>query len=325
MELTAQQQDRAFGVMLGLASGDALGAGYEFQPPMKPTEPVGMIGGGLGNFAPGEWTDDTSMAVVIAQALQLSGGQLNDVAEQAMTQAWADWVVDAPDAGIQTRAVFSDAQKRARQAGRSISTADLLEATEEIHQRTGRSAGNGSLMRTAPVALCFLDSAEATYQAAVRISALTHFDPVAGEASGLFSVAIRHAVLTGELDIRQGLGFLPLDSVAYWDEVISEAENKEPQDFPKNGWVIQAFQGAWSAIVRNMGLSDKSEQLVATLEAAVRGGVDTDTVAAIAGGLIGAATGRSAFPEAWVNIVHGWPGLDTAGLDALSQSLVSAK
>ena len=52
--------------MTGMAAGDALGAGYEFNAPLPDSAQVGMIGGGLGNFAPGEWTDDTSMAIVVA-------------------------------------------------------------------------------------------------------------------------------------------------------------------------------------------------------------------------------------------------------------------
>jgi len=57
--LTSAQRDRAAGVLLATAAGDALGAGYEFNAPMPADRPVGMIGGGLGPFAPGEWTDDT--------------------------------------------------------------------------------------------------------------------------------------------------------------------------------------------------------------------------------------------------------------------------
>jgi ADP-ribosylglycohydrolase len=58
MELTAAQRDRACGALLGTAAGDALGAGYEFARPLDPGQPVEMIGGGLGPFKPGEWTDD---------------------------------------------------------------------------------------------------------------------------------------------------------------------------------------------------------------------------------------------------------------------------
>ena len=60
MKLTTAQTDRACGVLLAAAAGDALGAGYEFSAPLDGVP--AMIGGGLGNFAPGEWTDDTAQA-----------------------------------------------------------------------------------------------------------------------------------------------------------------------------------------------------------------------------------------------------------------------
>src|SRR3712207_6159372 len=65
--LSAAQSDRAAGVLLAMAAGDALGAGYEFGPPLGPEVPVLMAGGGFLGWAPGEWTDDTSMAMTIAE------------------------------------------------------------------------------------------------------------------------------------------------------------------------------------------------------------------------------------------------------------------
>lgn len=72
--------DRAKGSLAGMACGDALGTGYEFQPAFGAQFPVKMIGGGLGDFAVGEWTDDTSMAIVIAQALSDNANELSDAA-----------------------------------------------------------------------------------------------------------------------------------------------------------------------------------------------------------------------------------------------------
>ncbi len=65
--LSSAHVDRATGALLATAAGDALGAGYEFRPPMPATTPVRMVGGGGFGWAPGEWTDDSSMAIVIAQ------------------------------------------------------------------------------------------------------------------------------------------------------------------------------------------------------------------------------------------------------------------
>jgi ADP-ribosyl-[dinitrogen reductase] hydrolase len=73
MSLSTAQLDRACGVLLATAAGDALGAGYEFGPPLPDDAPVTMSGGGSLGWAPGEWTDDTSMAVAIAEVLAAGG------------------------------------------------------------------------------------------------------------------------------------------------------------------------------------------------------------------------------------------------------------
>ncbi len=310
--------------MGGLSAGDALGAGYEFGPSFGSDVPVAMIGGGLGDFAPGEWTDDTSMAVVIAQALVLSGGKVTPAACDRMVQEWEHWAQTAPDVGNQTRAVLNLGRQLADQAGRQTITAeDAVEAAALIHQRTGRSGGNGSLMRTAPVAIAFLGAdAEEAYGAAVRISELTHFDAEAGEACGLWTVAIHHALRTGELNIRYGLNLLDSSRSEIWNHRIDQAETSATAQFANNGWVVEAFQSAWCAISTTSS-ANPGEHLVDALEAAVRGGQDTDTVAAIAGSLIGAAYGQSAIPSQWQSIIHGWPGLRAADLDKLAITLAT--
>ena len=63
MRLTPAQQDRAIGAVVGTAAGDAVGAGYEFGPPLDDGVTVGMTGGGSFGWEPGEWTDDTSMSI----------------------------------------------------------------------------------------------------------------------------------------------------------------------------------------------------------------------------------------------------------------------
>ncbi|NUL46472.1 ADP-ribosylglycohydrolase family protein [Cellulosimicrobium funkei] len=326
MHFTDIQNARIAGVLTGLAAGDALGAGYEFNPPMATSEPVSMIGGGLGDFAPGEWTDDTSMAVVIARALVASGGEVTETSCGEMVREWATWAQTAPDVGSQTRAVLRCAQRRGFDAGQETpGAADALAAAKAVHERTGRSGGNGSLMRTAPVALAFLDRTPAeAYAAAEQISALTHVDPEAGEACGLWTVAIHHAVLTGKLNVRVGLPLLPADRARVWEERLRVAEAGNPRDFRNNGWVVEALQGSWSAIAGTRGDGDGSTdgptRLRAALEGAVRGGADTDTVAAIAGSLLGAAYGVPAIPNHWFRMLHGWPGLrarDLIGLGAV--------
>ena len=125
------------GVVLASAAGDALGAGYEFGPPCPPTPSVGMVGGGGFGWAPGEWTDDTQMALAVLAPLA-DGHRRSSDAVEAGFRAWYD--SDPADVGNQTRAVLLD-------SGR------LGDAAAAPPRPPTRSAGNGSLMRTGPVAL----------------------------------------------------------------------------------------------------------------------------------------------------------------------------
>jgi hypothetical protein len=175
--------------------------------------------------------------------------------------------------------------------------------------------GTGALLRPARVAVASLADAAGLDEAAQAVSALTHADPMSLEACALWCLAIRQAVLEGAFDIRSGLAYLPDDRVEYWEDRLDEAESGQPRDFDRNGWVVQALQAAWSAIVTTPVPPDDPAQgsfpaqhLRLALEAAVRGGRDADTVAAIAGGLLGARWGASAVPSRWRRAIYGWPG-----------------
>ena len=210
MELTTAQLDRACGVVLGTAAGDALGAAYEFGPPRGPELEVAMVGGGAFNWQPGEWTDDTSMSVAIAEVAATGADLRDEESLDALVRRWHEWMADAKDVGIQTSHVV-------RAAGRLGLTAQTArETSAALHDRTGRTAGNGSLMRTAPVALAYLDDEAALVEAARRVSELTHFDPEAGDACVLWCCAIRHAILTGVLDARIGLQHTPSERRDMW-------------------------------------------------------------------------------------------------------------
>jgi ADP-ribosyl-[dinitrogen reductase] hydrolase len=325
MTLTTAQLDRAIGVLLGTAAGDALGAPYEFGPPRGPELEVAMIGGGAFGWEPGEWTDDTSMAIAIAEVAATGADLRQEEALDAVVRRWVGWMHDAKDVGIQTSNVLRASARH------GISAQTARAASKGLHERTGRTAGNGSLMRTAPVALAYLDDEAGLVQAARAVSELTHYDPEAGDACLLWCLAIRHAILTGELNVRIGLQHIAADRRELWAKRLDVAEASHPSDFTNNGWVVEALQGAWSAITTTPVPQDdpatgvfRADHLRVALDAAVRGGGDTDTVAAIAGGLLGAAYGASAVPAQWRRVLHGWPGLGTRDLVALATRIVKA-
>jgi predicted protein tyrosine phosphatase len=185
-------------------------------------------------------------------------------------------------------------------------------------------------MRTAPVALAFLGDRDATAQAARAISALTHHDPEAGDACVLWCAAIQFAITNGQFNLTGGLDLLPTERRDLWVMRIAEAEAQAPTAFPKNGWVVQALQAAWSLITRT-GVPDDdpaadrypAQHLRRVLEGAARLEWDSDTVGAIAGALVGARWGASAVPAEWRRIVHGWPGL--TGSDLARRGLALAR
>jgi ADP-ribosylglycohydrolase len=264
---------------------DALGAAYEFGPPRGPQLEVAMVGGGSFGWEPGEWTDDTSMAIAIAEVAATGEDLRDEQALDVLVRRWHEWSLHATDVGVQTPSVLSRAGRQ------GISALRAREESARLHNLTGRTAGNGSLMRTAPVALSYLDDEAALVETARAVSELTHFDPEAGDACVLWCCAIRHAILTGVVDVQIGLQHIDDDRRDLWAARLDAAEKSQPSDFTSNGWVVEALQGAWCAIATTSIPQDnpakgvlRVDHLRMALDTAVRGGGDTDTVAAIAGG-----------------------------------------
>ena len=169
--------DRAAGALVGAAAGDALGAPYEFSVP-GPGADIEMHADH--HWELGEWTDDTAQAVGIAEVA--ATGSLDPV---AVGQRFLDWFHDRPkDVGISTSAVLRAA----------ASADDLPRAAADYFAANPRgAAGNGTLMRTSPVALACLGDDDAVAEHATRISLVTHGDPLAAEACVLWCVAIDRA------------------------------------------------------------------------------------------------------------------------------------
>jgi len=323
--MSGSRTDRVEGALLASACGDALGVPYEFgSAPLAATELPRMIGGGLGPYAPGEWSDDTQMAVVIAR-VAASRGLADEAALDAVVDGWVAWLGEgASDAGIQTRRVLGAAAVRSGPGSAALVRA----AARELHERTGKTAGNGSLMRTTPVALAFLDDPAALTDRARMVSDLTHPDPVAGDACVLWCHAIRVAVVEGRMpELADLIAELPAERRDQWAAWVADAAQRVPSAFAPNGYVVHALQAAWSAICQPVGPDPAHDfsSLASSLAAAVHAGDDTDTVAAIAGALLGARWGASSVPEPWVRLVHGWPGLDAAGLRDLAARVADVR
>ena len=291
--------DRAKGAVCGGAAGDALGAGYEFTNP-HPEDEIVMKGGGTFNWAPGEWTDDTAMAVAILDVLAKGHCDIEEIGENFLS--W--YASSPPDVGIQTSAVLSSAEDGAQ----------LIVVGREFYEKNPNKAGNGALMRTGPVALSALGDRDLVASNAEAIAALTHAHPDSTTACILWSLAIEAAIMTSEIDelfdwekaVKDGLSFLDADLASRWEKLIDEALQGPSMLFNPNGYVVSAFQAALSAIIETPVPTEKpSDHLMTALETAIRIGDDCDTVAAIAGSLLGARWGIDAIPEDWQTLVHG--------------------
>jgi len=319
VKLAPDQLDRAQGVLLGAAIGDALGTGYEFGT-AKFEGRAEMIGGGLGNFSPGEWSDDTSQTFAVAQAAAKYHDLRTPEALDAVAAGIGRWFSDdPPDVGNITRSVLIE-------AGPQPSAARLKGVARYFYVRHDRSAGNGSLMRTAPVALAHLRDPHALVQAAMAVSDLTHGDQLAAEACAIWCLGIRTTVLLGGFEQLENLvGYLPDEaSQIRWAGYLRDAESNPPKSFSPNGWVVSALQAALSAI-RHTPIPPwkPSDHFQDSLNTAISIGDDTDTVASIAGAMLGARWGARALPAEWRAMVHGWPNATGEDLVNLATQIVT--
>ncbi|PFG39572.1 ADP-ribosylglycohydrolase [Georgenia soli] len=309
--------DRAAGVLKAQAAGDALGVPYEFATP--PAGDAEMAGGGLGPYDPGEWSDDTQMALCIAQVVADGSDPRDRASLDRIAERFLGWRRDgASDIGILTSQVLGAADRAAPgPSGTGRPAERLVRAARDYDRRTGRSASNGALMCTAVVGLTHLRDREATAESARAVAELTHTDPLAGDSCVLWCEAVRVAVSERRLDVRAGLDLLPSGRRARWSTWIDDAERPDAAaDLGDNGFTVTALQAAWHAIATTQVPTDDPgagshpcQHLQHAMHAAVRIGGDTHTVAAIAGGLLGAYWGASAVPAAWRRVLHGWPGL----------------
>ena len=271
--------DRARGVMLGLAVGDALGAALEWDHPDQITARYGgplrdLVASKLWRL--GEWTDDTAMATALAESLaDRAGYDEDDVLARYLV-----WSRSAPkDIG----ATVSHALARAS------FPADSRRAAAAWHEQTGgHSAGNGSLMRTAPIAIRFRNDAGAIERISRSESSLTHHDPLAGDACTFLNLTIA-ALLNGKP---------PPTSSSVVGQAAAEARTTTAEQLMEPvqrqiGFVLTALRVAfWAAFT-----ADTLEQAI--VSAANLGG-DADTNAAITGALAGARFGAAQIPQRWL-------------------------
>lgn len=323
-----QYEDRISGILVGAACGDALGAGYEFGPALDPSTPIYMCGQAA--FAPGEWTDDTAQMIAIALAaekydINMPAGQ-NEIAQNFVE--WYKSPAREKDIGIHTADVLAQLAG-GDQSDLARKSTQIALAKEQANPDS--SGGNGALMRTAAVVLAKLDNEAELVETAIKTAELTHADERSTQASVLWCLAIKCAIeihnFTGSKQLHQlqenlqhALDRTMPEHATYWKQQLKDATGKDPRTFSSNnGYSVQTLKCAWAAITHTpISTQSPTDHFREALEEAVRAGKDADTVACVAGALLGAMWGSGAMPVDWPGQIHGWPDMNLETLINLS-------
>lgn len=285
--------DRQRGTLLGLAIGDALGAAVEFKSPGTFPKVTGFRGGGPHDLAPGEWTDDSSMALALADSIGAAGWNLNDQACRYL--AWwrkGEYSVNGRcfDIGITTQSAL----RRFEKTGNAKTSGDTSE----------RASGNGSIMRLAPVPIRYADLFPADLEELVSYliesSLVTHASPQCLSAcayTGLVLCGLIHGIDRQEVLDAKWEPLVQLKRIhALHHEVEAVAagsfREKQPPEIVGSGYVVKSLEAALWA------LNDAKDFREAVLRA-VNLGDDADTTGAVCGQLAGAYWGETEIPQEW--------------------------
>lgn len=292
-------RDRLRGALVGLAVGDAVGTTVEFRPPGSFAPVTDMVGGGPFGLAPGQWTDDTAMALCLAESLIEC--RAFDAADQMRRYVrwWREGHRSSTgrcfDIGTTTRRALAAFER----------TGDPYSGPEAPD-----TAGNGSLMRLAPLAI-FARRFDAAFRAFADGSRTTHGARVAVDACrylgalllGAFAGACKAELLAPH--------YTPL--AGYWDahplcpEVAAIADGsfrrKQPPAIRGTGYAAASLEAALWAF--HASATFREGCLLA-----VNLGDDADTTAAVYGQLAGAFYGEQAIPAEWRERLALWPVID---------------
>ncbi len=292
--------DRAKGALVVLALGDALGTTLEFagrdtRPPV-----TDLVGGGPFGLDPGEWTDDTSMALCLAESL-LERGRL-DVRD--LMNRFLRWYKEGHNSVTGTCFDVGTTTERALRAF-SETGAPLSGSADP------RNAGNGSLMRLSPVAIRWWHDGAGATEAARLQSRATHGAAQAVEACAFYAELLSEAIAGASkktvLRAREWSGDARIAGVA-----AGSWRGREREAISSSGYVVHTLEAALWCV-------DRSESIEQALILAANLADDADTVAAVTGQLAGALWGMSGAPAGWLEKLA-WRGR----LEALAAGLFEA-
>jgi len=284
-----KQIERYRGSLLGLAAGDALGAPVEFYPPGSFDPIFDMVGGGHFGLKPGQWTDDTSMALCLAESLIEKKGF--DPLDQM--KRYLRWYEEG----------YLSSTGTAFDIGGTVARAlEKFKPTEEPYcgPTEPDTAGNGCIMRLAPVPLFYAASPLEAIEKSADSSRTTHGALTAVDACRYLGALIVGAVNGASKEDLLSDHFCPASG--YWEgkPLVAEIEEvasgsfkyKSPPRIRGTGYVVRSLEAALWAFYH--GSSFKEGCLLA-----VNLGDDADTTGAVYGQLAGAFYGEKEIPESW--------------------------
>ncbi|ABX02709.1 ADP-ribosylation/Crystallin J1 [Herpetosiphon aurantiacus DSM 785] len=281
--------ERYRGCLLGLAVGDAVGTTVEFSPPGSFKPLTDLVGGGPFNLPRGAWTDDTSMALCLAASLIERQGF--DAADQMQRYCrWRDYGYMSStgscfDCGITVGNALSTFQRTGNPYSGSTDPA---------------TAGNGSLMRLAPVVLAYANQPEQAMQLAVDSSRTTHGAVAAVDACRYFAGLLIGALNGVDKATLLAPRYSPIAN--YWQQQPLQADideiaagsfwQRQPPEIQGTGYVVRSLEAALWAFA-------KSDSFREGCLMAANLGHDADTTAAIYGQIAGAYYGEAGIPSEW--------------------------
>ena len=283
--------NRYMGALLGLAAGDAFGAPFEGFPPGSFSVPHELTGGGPHNIEAGQWTDDTSLALCLAVSIVESRGF--DAADQM--RRYVRWKNDGYMSST----------------GRCFGMGSTTRASLERFEASGEpmagvddpnTAGNGSLMRLAPIPMYLLHDASRAKDVAAAMSKTTHAAVEAVDACRYMTGILVGALRGESKDHLLSDLYSPVYNYWFFQQSVlapridaiarGEYKHKEAKDLPAGAYVVDTLEAALWCFYKTDNFQEGARLAVSL-------GNDTDTTAAVYGQLAGAYYGQEAIPESW--------------------------
>ena len=296
-------QGKGIGSLLGLAVGDAIGTTLEFKERDTYEYIDDMLGGGVFSLKPGQWTDDTSLALALAESL-IHDPEL-DVMD--LMHRFCDWRNNGAYSSTGTCFDIGSATRNA--LDRFESTGNHIAGSTDPYD-----VGNGSLMRLAPVSICHWSNLDKCTEIARRQSVVTHGAAEAVQACIVFSEYLQQAINGAAKEELIGSKTIMKESSQYFRSILQgDWRNKSRQQIKSGGYVLHSLEAALWCVWSTQNFSEAV--LLAT-----NLGHDADTTAAITGQLAGALYGVSNIPSHWLQKLYWADRIEKLAIQLLDSS-----